>query len=195
MTCTYGTVTCDITVSGSMADAKSIAPSFTISTAQKSDAEAIEQLVNSAYRGDSSRKGWTHEADMFDGVRTDLARVQALIASDLSSIFIARDVKTDAIIGTVLFERKDRKGYVGMLSVNPDLQNAGLGKALLLHCEKVARELGFEALEMSVIKQRKELVEFYIRRGFQEVSCVPLPFASRIQGLEFLTLRKDLPVS
>src|SRR4051794_13241714 len=37
------------------------------------DLGAIVALVESAYRGESSRAGWTTEADLLDGQRTDRA--------------------------------------------------------------------------------------------------------------------------
>ena len=55
--------------------------SFLTRAATEDDVPALVRLVNSAYRGDSSRAGWTTEADLLGGVRIDAERLTAAVRS------------------------------------------------------------------------------------------------------------------
>ncbi|MCW3089685.1 MAG: hypothetical protein JWP81_754 [Ferruginibacter sp.] len=56
-----------------------MAPSLHISKLADNDIEELVQLVNSAYRGESSKKGWTTEADLLDGIRTDTKAIELIL--------------------------------------------------------------------------------------------------------------------
>jgi ribosomal protein S18 acetylase RimI-like enzyme len=138
---------------------------LTIRTASTADAAAIVRLVQSAYRGDSGRLGWTTESDFLDGQRTDLEEVQGNIERAGSRILLAL---TDAdIVGCCHVERDGTAAYFGMFAVVPTGQGLGVGHALLTRAETVARdELGCVSMKMSVIDLRTELIGFYERRGY-----------------------------
>ena len=133
----------------------------------KDDLPALLALVQSAYRGDSARKGWTHEADLLEGQRTDLAALAQIVADPRQRILIATDA-TGALAGCVNITALDGgKAYLGMLSVDPDRQAGGLGRMLLEAAEAAAvSEFGAQAMEMTVIRQRAELIAWYERRGY-----------------------------
>lgn len=133
----------------------------------KDDLPALLALVQSAYRGDSARKGWTHEADLLEGQRTDLAALAQIVADPRQRILIATD-ETGALVGCVNITALDGgKAYLGMLSVDPDRQAGGLGRMLLEAAEAAAvSEFGAQAMEMTVIRQRAELIAWYERRGY-----------------------------
>src|SRR3954468_16590988 len=97
---------------------------FTISTATAEDAQALDILVNSAYRGDSSRQGWTTEADLLDGTRTDAAAIADIIKSPGHSIL--KYVEDGNILGCVEINENGNKLYLGMLTVRPHLQGKGI---------------------------------------------------------------------
>jgi hypothetical protein len=52
-----------------------------IRTATVDDAQEIAALVNSCYRGDSSRAGWTTEADLLGGTRTYSNDIERLMTA------------------------------------------------------------------------------------------------------------------
>lgn len=136
-------------------------------TAQLDDAKSITNLVNSAYRGDYSRKGWTTEADLIEGQRTDDASIIKMIQTPGEQIEIALN-PDGKVIGCVLLKREDKNTlYFGMLTVEPSLQGSGLGKKILLQIESIARKENKDKIRLTVIPQRKELIEFYERRGYQ----------------------------
>ena len=137
----------------------------TISTASATDATALKALLEAAYRGDSARQGWNHEADILDDERIAPGELEALLADPAVTILTARD--GEALIGCVAVTCKDTAlGYLGMLCVLPTLQSAGLGRRLLDAAEDHARALGLAAMEMTVIDSREALIAWYERRGY-----------------------------
>ncbi len=161
------------------------------------EAEFIARLVNSAYRGDSSKAGWTSEADLLDGQRTDPTEVESLIQDPNSMILLC--LQTNEVIGSVLLQKKDEAVYLGMFVVRPDLQGNGIGKHFLNAAERIAQqEWGVSKITMSVITRRPELIAFYERRGYRRTGEV-LPFPDdpaagipKVPNLQFEMLEKDL---
>lgn len=137
--------------------------------AELSDAEAIAQLINSAYRGESSRAGWTTEADILDGLRTTTQEVASIIKRE--DAFILVGVLHDHIVATVCCERQVAHGrniaHLGMIAVKPTLQNKGHGAAMILAAEAMTlREWRVVGFHMAVITLREDLIAFYERLGY-----------------------------
>lgn len=149
----------------------------TIRPATRADLPRLHPVVERAYRGDSARQGWTHEADLLHDTRTDLATLATLIDGD-SRILIALD--DDTILGCVnIAHRGDGLAYLGLLCVDPALQARGIGKQLIAAAESTARAL-FAAtrMEMTVIDRRVELIAWYNRHGYTdsgEIRPFPAP--------------------
>jgi ribosomal protein S18 acetylase RimI-like enzyme len=138
-------------------------------TATINDSNKLAQLVNSAYRGDHSKKGWTTEADLLDGQRTDAESLSASIETPMNQFELVFEGRSEKLLGSVhLIQELPETLYFGMLTVDPTLQGQGFGKILLKHAEDVARGYGFKKLRCTVIPTRKELIDFYKRRGFKE---------------------------
>lgn len=136
-----------------------------IDAASPADAPALKALLEAAYRGDSARAGWNHEADILDDERIARAELDALLADPAVTIFTAREGST--LIGCVAVTRKSAQlGYLGMLCVLPTLQSGGLGRRLLDAAEAHARSIGLSAMEMTVIDSRASLIAWYVRRGY-----------------------------
>lgn len=136
-------------------------------TATAHDLSTLVKLVNSAYRGDSSRQGWTTEADLLDGQRTDEAALLEIIQTPDNQIEMAFEANSNRILGSVHLRKEAEALYFGMLTVDPSLQGQGFGKILLSHLENVARAYGLKKIRFTVIPFRKELIAFYERRGFK----------------------------
>jgi ribosomal protein S18 acetylase RimI-like enzyme len=137
--------------------------------ATQNDASLIADLVNSAYRGDYAKQGWTTEADILDGQRTDAEALLEVIHTPLNQIEIAFEETSPLIIGCVhLIKELPDTLYFGMLTVEPTSQARGLGKSILEHIERIAREEGFMRIRLTVIPTRAELIAFYQRRGYTE---------------------------
>jgi ribosomal protein S18 acetylase RimI-like enzyme len=136
-----------------------------ITAATIADLPELLILVQSAYRGASARGGWTHEADLLDGQRTDAESLEAMLADPRQRLLLARD--DDMLVGCVAVEHKGDGAYFGMLSVMPERQASGLGRTLIAAAEALARnEFGATWMEITVIAQRAELIAWYERRGY-----------------------------
>lgn len=137
-----------------------------IRVATPADLDPLLALVHRAYRGDSARTGWTHEADLLDGQRTDADSLRDTIADPAQRILIAE--QDGAMLGCVtISDQGAGTAYLGMLAIDPDRQATGLGRVLIAAAEAAAAGL-FEAktVEMTVITQRAELIAYYERRGY-----------------------------
>ena len=130
------------------------------------DAETVCTLVNSVYRGENSKKGWTTEAYMLGGIRIDNQSVMKITGNDSSVIILAEF--ENVLIGCVNLEARGKICHLGMLSVDVNYQDKGIGKKIMEYSEGYAKfEMECDIMEMKVIGQRKELIDFYIRRGYK----------------------------
>jgi ribosomal protein S18 acetylase RimI-like enzyme len=147
------------------------------------DVASIVALVESAYRGEASRAGWTTEADFLDGQRTDAEEIAEVITSDDKRIVLA--TQDESLAGSVLLAREPDALHVGMFAVRPALQGHGLGRALLEEVERIATsEALASTLRMRVIGQRVELIAWYERRGFRRTGRhEPFPYGQPRYGL------------
>ncbi len=172
-------------------------PNLIFSMAKISDAEQIMALVNSAYRGESSMLGWTTEADLLDGRRTDIEEISRLLAHEDAIILLCK--MDEILLGSVLLQQVDERVELGMFAVHPLYQGAGIGKQLLLKAELMAAQTWVaKRLIMAVISCRKELIEFYERRGYRLTGqCKPFPVNSalwtpKVDNLQLVYLEKSM---
>ena len=174
-----------------------MAGNLTITIAANEDIAQIEKLVNSAYRGDSSRKGWTTEADLLDGIRTNKDVLSGMINRGDSIVLKCNNAKNQ-LVGCVYLQKKEEKLYLGMLTVAPDIQAQGIGKKLLQASEEYAQTQQCTAITISVISLRQELIKWYERRGYKATGeRKPFPsndprFGLPKQQLEFIVMEKQL---
>lgn len=153
-------------------------------------------LVNSAYRGETSRKGWTTEADLLDGIRTDPEALEDMMEQPGAVILKCVD-NEGALQGCVFLKKTEAQLYLGMLTVSPGLQGSGIGKTLLEASEQYAREQGCHKIVMTVISVRQELIAWYERKGYRTTGeKSPFPKDPRFgipkQELEFVVMEKEV---
>lgn len=166
-----------------------------IRPAELSDVTALNELVNSAYRGDSSRSGWTTEADLLDGIRTSEGALKDMIRHPDAVILLLEDGQE--LRGCVYLEKKAAVLYLGMLTVKPDLQGQGIGARLMNAAEEKALAWGCSAIQMTVITARESLIAYYQRKGYVDTGeRKPFPndpaFGIPKQPLEFLVMEKKM---
>lgn len=162
-------------------------------------AEAVA-LINSAYRGDSARAGWTHEADYLTGTRIDEEDLAADLGRDPDArLLVWRDEDDGPILGCAWLEPDGEDcWYLGMLTVRPDLQDRKVGRAILGEAEAHARVQGARAVRMTVISIRDTLIAWYERRGYRQTGeREPFPYGEGFgnavrRDLEFVVLEKPL---
>lgn len=172
--------------------------------ASSKDAQEVADLVNSAYRGDSSRFGWTTEADFLDGSRITASGVEELIDPPNGKVIILlREEIHGPLLACVHLEKcqiADQRGcYLGMLTVQPKLQDRGLGRLILEEAEDYARRWGATVMALSVIQLRGTLMAWYERRGYKRTEAVkPFPYDQpelgipKLAGLSFVIFEKPL---
>ncbi len=165
--------------------------------AEIQDAGRIATLVNSAYRGEFSKQGWTTEADLLAGLRTDTEEILRLILTD-DSMFLLCRAKAE-LIGSVHVQKQGKQVCLGMLAVSPLLQGKGIGKQLLETAEQAAQEIWtVNKSVMTVIACRNELIAFYERRGYRrtgvskEFPVHPELWTAKVADLRLEILEKDL---
>ena len=178
-----------------------LAGAMVVRVAERSDLQGLHALVNGAYRGESARLGWTHEADLFYGERTDLGALLKILADRRQAILVAGDGEPAGCVHVA--DAGGGCGYLGMLTVDPERQAGGLGRRLIAAAEEHAFEaFGARRMELTVLKQRPELVSYYERRGYRLTGAeAPFPTSDARFGmptrrdLAFVTLAKELGAS
>lgn len=141
-------------------------PKLQFPVAVPGQAVEITSLINSVYRGENAKKGWTTEAEILGGIRITEEKVAEYINTKDNVILLA--VNDKKIIGCVHLEKVGNFCWLGMLSVDVNYQTYGLGKILIERSESFVKEkYGCGEMKMKVIGVRKELLEYYFRRGYK----------------------------
>ncbi|GHF00606.1 GNAT family N-acetyltransferase [Streptomyces griseoluteus] len=155
----------------------------TFRDATDADVDDLVALVESAYRGDASRAGWTTEADILDGQRTDPEGVRQVIKTPDSRLLVVE--REGRIVACCQLEHRGTHAYFGMFAVSPTLQGAGLGKAVMAEAERLARaDWGATEMHMTVISVRDDLIGWYERRGYRRTGeTSPFPYGDERFGI------------
>lgn len=167
---------------------------ITISTLD--DVTELEKLINLAYRGESSKLGWTTESNILRGKRITRDELSKIIKEEENTIL--KFINNDIIVACVLLTNKKDELYLGMLTVLPELQNSGIGKMILQQAEQHARLLKVPKIVMTVISIRKELIDWYTRHGYIDTGIkepFPLNNTDAVidqKHLEFIVLEKKV---
>ena len=160
------------------------------------DVPELVVLINSAYRGESSKKGWTTEANLIGGQRIDNEGLAEQM-NDPDATILKYTNHDGQITGCVYLQKRGEKLYLGMLTVSPTLQANGLGRRLLEAAEDYARSIHYHTITMTVITTRTELLEWYERRGYAKTGeVIPLNITERNgilnQPVEMFKLEKTV---
>ncbi|WP_019946815.1 GNAT family N-acetyltransferase [Hymenobacter aerophilus] len=167
--------------------------------ATAADLPSLNRLVNRAYRGEASQQGWTTEAALLAGQRTDEADLREQLDKPGAQFLLARRAADGELVGSVFLQQQGPELYLGMLSVEPTQQAGGIGRQLVQAAESHARALGCRAVRMTVISVRAELLAWYERLGYQRTpETVAFPTDTRFgvplqaEPLVLQVLRKEL---
>lgn len=172
--------------------------SISVRPATHDDVASLVALVNSAYRGEGSRAGWTTETDLLGGIRVDEERLRETLEKP-DQVVLVHEEGTE-IVACVNLERTGHQCYLGMLTTKPEMQGRGIGKQMMQAAEEWAiRQWQSTVMHMTVLVQRTELLAFYVRRGYiVSAESKPFPYGDerwglpKVNDLRFHVLRKQL---
>lgn len=165
------------------------------------DVDEVVALVESAYRGPSSEVGWTTEAHLLDGQRTDPAGVQEVIGRPEGRVLLASEAGTGELVACCQLERRpDGGAYFGMFAVRPGLQGRGMGRAVVTEAERIAvEEWAASIVTMTVLAQRLDLIAWYERLGYGRTGATEaFPYGDerygqpKVDDLIFVVLAKSV---
>ncbi|MCX5137303.1 MULTISPECIES: GNAT family N-acetyltransferase [unclassified Streptomyces] len=162
---------------------ETVSTDLTFRDATDGDVDVLVALIESAYRGDSSRAGWTTEADILEGQRIDPEGVLGVIKSpDSRLLTVERD---GTVVACCQLQHRGDHAYFGMFAVSPALQGGGLGKVIIAEAERTAREdWGVTEMHMTVISVREDLIAWYERRGYRRTGrMTPFPYGDERFGV------------
>src|ERR1041384_7647171 len=134
-----------------------------IRTATKADAPQITAVINAAFR--------IAEEYFIDGNRIAQAEVEE---SMTKGPFLLAEAN-DKLNGCVYVELRGERSYLGLLSVDPERQQGGLGSLLMNEAENYCRERGSRFMDILIVNLREELPPFYRKRGYVENGTSPFP--------------------
>lgn len=167
-----------------------------ISIASLEDVSAITRLLNSAYRGEVSKKGWTTEEHLIGGDTRSTDQLTADTMNEKASVFL-KYVDNSEITGCVNLQQHGEKIYLGMFSVAPWHQGGGIGKEILKAAEEYSLSINCHIIYMSVISVRTELINWYMRHGYEDTGIRKPFIEDGITGkhkmpLQFMFLEKKI---
>ena len=152
----------------------------TLREASPSDADRIAALVNRAFLAES----WFKSTD-----RTNAAQVLELMSK---GVFLLLEEQARLLACVYLESRGDRV-YLGMLSVEKDVQGRGIGRRVMHEAEEFARRAGHVAIDLRIVHLREELPPYYRRLGYVEAGTEPAPdFPGVNVPIHFLLMTKSL---
>jgi GNAT superfamily N-acetyltransferase len=137
--------------------------------AREADCDSLVTLINSSYRGELSRQGWTNENELVSGPRTNSEKVLDMITGDkyVCLVFFGESDKILKGCIHLVHKRESKMACLGTFAVRPDFQGRGYGKFILSVAENYAvNNWNVEYIELNVMIQRSELGGFYNRRGY-----------------------------
>ncbi len=127
------------------------------------DAPRITAIINAAFR--------IAEDFFIDGNRIAQQEVEERLTNGV--FLLAED--GDKLNGCVYVELRGARSYLGLLSVDPDYQQGGLGSLLMREGEKYCRERGSNAMDIVIVNLREDLPLFYEKRGYVPSGTTPFP--------------------
>jgi ribosomal protein S18 acetylase RimI-like enzyme len=113
-----------------------------------------------------------------EGTRTDEARLAAMMQK--GEILMGEDHE-GRLLCSVYIEPRSKRGYLGMIAVDPAHQGKGLARQLAQAAEDRLRSFGCEAVDLTVLSLRPELPPVYRRLGYVETGTEPFRDAHRVK--------------
>jgi GNAT superfamily N-acetyltransferase len=137
--------------------------------ATAADRPRLVPLINSAFSIET----------FLGGTRTDDDRLAAMMEKGV--VFVLEN-GAGCLLASVYAELRGPHGYLGMLAVDPAYQGSGLGRRIVQAAEDHFRRNGCQAIDITVLNMRPELLPIYRRFGFVEIGAEPFHPGRPIQS-------------
>jgi ribosomal protein S18 acetylase RimI-like enzyme len=153
---------------------------ISIRTATQSDAGVIAHLVNTAF---------LVEQFFIERDRTNPSTVRGLL--EKGKFLLAEDELN--LLGCVYVELRGKRGYFGMLSIDPSRQRMGIGRQLVDTVEQYFRDAGCKFSDLMIVNVRTDLHTLYQRWGYVDTGTAIYddPTPTKIP-VHFITMSKPL---
>ena len=148
--------------------------------AKHADAAKITAVINAAFR--------IAEKFFLDEDRITQTEVEELLGK---GAFLLAETD-DQLDGCVYVELRGERSYLGLLSVDPDRQQGGLGSLLMNAAENYCRERGSGFMDILIVNLREDLPPFYRKRGYVENGTTPFHDAETKIPCHFINMAKPL---
>jgi ribosomal protein S18 acetylase RimI-like enzyme len=154
------------------------------------DAPQVQQLVESAFRAEESRAGWTDDLGLSSEFRIDVKDIMAMITNPDGVMLMATD-ENNTLLGSIgTSKRGNNHARMFMLAVDESQRRGGIGGQILTYAEDYGSRIwGVTTFELNALSSRKQLIAWYARRGYKETGETS-PFPR--EKFETLTLPDDL---
>jgi len=163
-----------------MSNAVQPSPQYRTRLADSTDSDALVRLINEAF---------AVEKIVIEGDRIDSQRLQALFETGNFLLLY----EAEELLGCVYVEIKGKRGYLGLLGVQPGRQKSGLGRRLTNAAEDYFRNAGCEGVDLRIVSVRAELPPFYKRLGYKETGIAPIPESIPLKiPSHFIIMSKEL---
>ena len=161
-------------------------PQINYRLATAADAARLIPMINAAFSIE----------EFLEGTRTDETRPAEAMAK--GSILLAED-EAGNLLGSVYFELRSQRGYLGLLAIDPAHQGRGLSRRIVEAAEDHLRAAGCDEIEIIVLNMRPDLLPIYRRFGFVDAGTTPFkPSRALKPGVEcygIIMVRKLIPES
>lgn len=152
----------------------------TLRQAGPADVDRIVALVNRAFLAES----WFKSAD-----RTNADQVRKLLSK---GVFLLLE-EGERLVACVYLEPRGDRAYLGMLSVEQDVQGNGLGRRMMREAEEFARRGGQVGIDLRIVHVREDLPSYYRKLGYVESGTEPAPDFPGVKiPIHFVLMSKSL---
>ncbi len=153
---------------------------YRVRLAEPTDTDELVRLINAAF---------AVEKIVIEGDRIDSEKVRALFESGNFLLLF----EAEELLGCVYVEVKGKRGYLGLLGVQPGRQKSGLGRRLTNAAEEYFRNAGCEGVDLRIVSVRAELPPFYKQLGYKETGIAPIPESVPLKiPSHFIVMSKEL---
>jgi ribosomal protein S18 acetylase RimI-like enzyme len=159
-----------------MQNATSISPDYRVRLANAGDTDALISLINAAF---------IVEKPIIDGDRINVEKLAELFST---GEFLLLEADSSLVSCVYIEIKESRRGYLGLLAVDPGRQRSGLGRRMTEEAEKFLKDAGCEFADLRVVNARAELQPIYERLGYAVAGIAPIPDTIQLKIPSYFTV-------